>query len=199
MSSLLDMVRDAIDDRVVKRTASELGTSPDLAQNAIETALPLLVGALGRNAAEPQGAQSLFNALHKDHGSSQPTDVLSSVLGGGGLGDGMKILGHIFGGRQQRAEQGVSQMSGLDGATAAKLMAMLAPVIMSVLANRSRQQNMGPSGLSGLLGGEKRRIEEHSGAGGLMNAVLDRDGDGDVDFADIAQNVSMLGSLFGRR
>ena len=71
MSSLLDMVRDAIDDRVVKRTASELGTSPDLAQNAIETALPLLVGALGRNAAEPQGAQSLFNALHKDHGSSQ--------------------------------------------------------------------------------------------------------------------------------
>ena len=121
MSSLLDMVRDAIDDRVVKRTASELGTSPDLAQNAIETALPLLVGALGRNAAEPQGAQSLFNALHKDHGSSQPTDVLSSVLGGGGLGDGMKILGHIFGGRQQRAEQGVSQMSGLDGATAAKL------------------------------------------------------------------------------
>ena len=199
MSGLLDLVKGAIDSGVVNKAATQLGTSPDKAESAIDAALPLLLGALGRNAAEPQGAQSLHRALERDHADNNPLSVLGDVLGGQGLGDGNAILGHIFGGRQERASLGVSRAAGIDSGNASQLMAMLAPVVMSILGSQMKQRGLDSGGLGGLLGQERQRIEEDKGAGGLMNAVLDRDGDGDVDFADIAKNVGMLGSLFGRR
>jgi hypothetical protein len=46
--------------------------------------------------------------------------------GGAGLGGGADILGHIFGGNQQRAEAGLGQATGLGG-NAGNLLQMLAP------------------------------------------------------------------------
>ncbi|MCB1560162.1 MAG: DUF937 domain-containing protein [Xanthomonadales bacterium] len=184
---------------MVNKAANQLGTTPGQAESAIDAALPLLLGALGRNASQPQGAQSLHRALERDHADNNPLSVLGNVLGGQGLGDGAAILGHIFGGRQERASLGVSKASGLDMGNSGQLMAMLAPVVMSILGSQMKQRGLDSGGLGGLLGQERQRIEEDKGAGGLMNAVLDRDGDGDVDFADIAKNVGMLGSLFGKR
>lgn len=199
MSGLLDLVKGAIDSGMINQAANQLGTTPGKAESAIDAALPLLLGALGRNASQPQGAQSLHRALERDHADNNPLSVLGNVLGGQGLGDGSAILGHIFGGRQERASMGVSKASGLDMGNSGQLMAMLAPVVMSILGSQMKQRGLDSGGLGGLLGQERQRIEEDKGAGGLMNAVLDRDGDGDVDFADIAQNVGLLGSLFGRR
>lgn len=199
MSGLLDLVKGAIDSGMVNKAANQLGTTPGQAESAIDAALPLLLGALGRNASQPQGAQSLHRALERDHADNNPLSVLGNVLGGQGLGDGAAILGHIFGGRQERASLGVSKASGLDMGNSGQLMAMLAPVVMSILGSQMKQRGLDSGGLGGLLGQERQRIEEDKGAGGLMNAVLDRDGDGDVDFADIAKNVGMLGSLFGKR
>ena len=66
-------------------------------------ALPLLMGALGRNASQPQGAQSLLGALQRDHlGSNDLSGLLGAVLGGSRQGqpsrqtDGAGILGHIL-------------------------------------------------------------------------------------------------------
>ncbi len=198
MESLLDQVRGALDGGVVQQAADRLGTSPQQADNAIQAALPLLLGALGRNASSAEGAQSLHRALG-DHAGSDPAAVLGQVLGGAGGGDGQAILGHIFGARQPRAAQGVSSASGLDLGNASQLLAMLAPIVMAVLAKRSQGQGLDASALGGLLGQESQRIAGQPGAGGLLNAVLDRDGDGDVDFADISKNVGLLGGLFGKR
>ena len=68
--------------------------------------------------------------------------MLGSLLGQGGPaggGDGAAILGHILGGRQSRAEAGIGQASGLDGGTVQQLLAMLAPLVMSFLAQRVQQ------------------------------------------------------------
>ena len=55
-----------------------------LAFGALAGALPLLLGALGRNASQPAGAESLFGALERDHaGSSDLGGLLGSVLGKG--------------------------------------------------------------------------------------------------------------------
>lgn len=47
--------------------AQQLGTSPAQPQDAVGAALSLLLGALGRNAAQPQGAMDLFGALQRNH------------------------------------------------------------------------------------------------------------------------------------
>lgn len=136
--------------------------------------------------------------------------LLGSVLGavagggqqeGGAMGAGMKILGHVLGGSQQRATQGVAQASGLSGQGAQALMAMLAPMVMGALGKAVG--NGGAQGLAGVIGGDLSRLG--SGAPqaaqqkGFMGGLLDADGDGDVDAADLLQRGSMLMGLFGKK
>ncbi|HRM94279.1 MAG TPA: DUF937 domain-containing protein, partial [Alicycliphilus sp.] len=98
----------------LQQMAQQLGSDQAQTQSAVEMALPLLLGALGRNAQDEQGAQSLFGALQRDHmdaasqqalglGGMDLGGLLGSVLGAGapsgaamGGGAGAAILGHIF-------------------------------------------------------------------------------------------------------
>ncbi|ODS60086.1 MAG: calcium-binding protein [Acidovorax sp. SCN 68-22] len=183
----------------LQQIAQQLGASPAQTQDAVGAALPLLLGTLGRNAAQPQGAMDLFGALQRDHsGAPDLGDLLGSLLGGGGGGqtDGAAILGHIFGGQQQRAEAGLGQATGL-GANAGQLLQMLAPIVMAFLAKRLQSGGMDAGGLGQVLGQERARVQQQGGlGGGLLGSLLDQDGDGEVGLGDL---LKMGGSLLGGR
>ena len=183
----------------LQQMAQQLGASPAQTQDAVGAALPLLLGTLGRNAAQPQGAMDLFGALQRDHsGAPDLGDLLGSLLGGGGGGqtDGAAILGHIFGGQQQRAEAGLGQATGL-GANAGQLLQMLAPIVMAFLAKRLQSGGMDAGGLGQVLGQERARVQQQGGlGGGLLGSLLDQDGDGEVGLGDL---LKMGGSLLGGR
>jgi hypothetical protein len=178
--------------------SNQLGLSPSQTENAVSAALPLLLGALGRNASQPQGAEALFGALQRDHAGLDIGSVLGSVLGGGGQGG--SILGHVLGGRQQNAAQGLGAATGLGQGQASSLLQMLAPLVMAYLAKRMFAGNGGnaaasPQQLGDVLGQERQSIAQQGGVGGsLMGAVLDRDGDGDTDFSDL---IGLAGSFLG--
>ena len=184
----------------MQQMSSQLGIGEQQTSQAVGTALPLLMGALGKNASQPQGAQALLGALQKDHadGGGNIAGLLGSVLGGGGgrQADGAGILGHILGGNQQRAESGLAQMTGLDGNKAGQLMKMLAPLVMAFLAKQAtRQGNADPQALGTLLGQEQEQIrQEGGGAAGLLGAVLDQDGDGKLGLGDV---LKIGGGLLG--
>jgi hypothetical protein len=184
-----------------QRMAQQLGIEPAQATAAIGAALPLLLGALGRNASQPQGAQSLYGALQKDHAGLDLGSVLGAVLGGGGQGG--QILGHIFGDRQPRAAQGLGQATGLGGDKAGMLLRLLAPIVMAYLAKRmfdKRQAGTvagdqpGPQVLGDVLGQEHARVAQDRGSGGLLGAVLDQDGDGQLGIGDL---MKLGGGLLG--
>jgi hypothetical protein len=147
--------------------------------------------------------------------AGQLLGALGGLLGGGGaaaggpardpLEDGLGILGHVLGGAQQRAAGGVARASGIDAASALQLMAMLAPIVMAALGRNAQRQNVDAQGLAGLLGDDLARL----GAGqpamrtptgrDPIGALLDADGDGDVDAADLlAQGAGLLGALTRR-
>ena len=183
----------------------QLGLSDTQMQGAVSAALPLLIGALGRNASQPQGADALFGALQRDHAGSDIGSVLGAVLGGGGQGG--NILDHVLGGRQQNAARGLGASTGLDGDTAGSLLKMLAPIVMAYLAKRMFSSDPAPAGtaplspspesLGSVLGEETRQISQSGGLeGGLLGAVLDQDGDGDMDVSDL---MRLGGSIFGGR
>ncbi|MGQ7582837.1 DUF937 domain-containing protein, partial [Streptococcus suis] len=44
----------------LQQVSQQLGIDPNQASTAVGAALPLLLGAMGRNAQEPQGAQALL-------------------------------------------------------------------------------------------------------------------------------------------
>jgi len=209
MATLTDELASQLQGAPVRQVAQQLGIDSSQASSAISAALPLLMGALGRNASQPEGAQALFGALQKDHAGGDIGSVLGAVLGGaqGRQTDGAAILGHIFGGRQERAQAGVAQASGLQGGQANQLLRILAPIVMAYLAKRMFQQgggardgaatNANADVLSGILGQEQQEIRQQGGlGGGLLGAVLDQDGDGQLGIGDL---MKIGGGLLGGR
>ena len=171
----------------------QLGLSQADTSGAVSAALPLLLGAMGRNAQQPGGAQSLYSALERDHAGQDIGSVLGSVLGGGGQGE--QILGHVFGNRQNNAAMGLGAATGLQGGQAGSLLKMLAPIVLAFLAKRTQQAGASPQALGSMLGQEQDEIRQQGGAaGGLLGAVLDRDGDGDTDFSDL---MGLAGQFMG--
>ena len=207
-TSLTDELLSQLQGAPLQQIASQLGTNPSQAQSAVAAALPMLLGALGRNAAQPQGAADLFGALQRDHvgraaGGGGLGDLLGSVLGGmggggsaGGAADGVSILGHIFGGNQQRAEAGLGQATGL-GANAGQLLQILAPIVMAFLAQRTQAGGMDAGSLGAVLGHEHAQVRQQGGVGGdLLGSLLDQDGDGQVGLGDL---IKLGGGLLGGR
>ena len=115
---------------------------------------------------------------------------------GAGAGAGGSILGNIFGGQQQQAESQLGQATGLGG-NSGQLLAMLAPLVMSFLANRVQSQGMGANDLGSALGQERSQIQSQGGmAGGILGSLLDQNGDGKLDVGDL---FKLGGSLLGGR
>ena len=200
MSGLVDTVMASLGTDQVAAIAARLGTDPAQAQNAIEHALPLIVGGMAQNASTAQGAGALHDALG-EHAGFNIQDVLGGMLSGtpGGGGVGGAILGHIFGGNQAAANQGLGQVTGLGQQNAGQLMAILAPIVMSALANHAQGQGLSPGGLGGMLAQEGQQIQQQGGmAGGLLSAVLGHSG-GNLDLSHLLQGAGGLLSAFGRR
>jgi len=180
----------------LEQVSRQLGVEPAQASSAVQSALPLLLGALGQNASSPQGAQSLLNALQRDHaptaagsGGFDLGGILGAVLGGTGgpASNGSGILGHVFGGQSPKAAELLGQKTGLDSSRSSQLLALLAPIVMSFLAQRFALQ-----GNAGELGQALGQERGGSGLGGW----LDQDGDGKFGLGDV---VKLGTGLLGKR
>jgi len=188
----------------MQQISQQLGTDAAQTRDAVGAALPMLLGTLGHNASQPQGAEALFGALQRDHagGGADLGGLLGSLLGGGpGAGasqaNGGAILGHIFGDNQQRAQDNLGQATGLGGNNASSLLKLLAPIVMAFLAQRMQGGGMDAGGLSASLGQERDAARQQGGlGGGLLGSLLDQDGDGQVGLGDL---LKMGGGLLNGR
>lgn len=195
-SSLVSQLLTQLQGAPISQIASQLGVNPDQAQGAVNSAVPMLLGMLGNNATQGSGASDLFGALMRDHaepaaaqaqgfgGGDLIGSVLGSVLGGGS--NGASILGHIFGGQQEQVQSNLGQASGLGGANAGQLLQILAPIVMSFLANKVQASNLDAGTLGQVLGQEREQVQQQGGlAGSLLTNVLDQNGDGQLDLNDV--------------
>lgn len=214
MTALTDELFAQLEGAPLQQISQQLGIGKAQAAGAVSAALPLLIGALGKNASQPQGAEALFGALQKDHtGGADIGSLLGMVLGGGAATrqtDGAGMLGHILGGQQGRAEQHLGEATGLGGDRAGQLMKILAPIVLAYLAKRMFSGNDGGSGaaagmagggnptadvLGAILGREQQQARQQGGiGGGLLGAVLDQDGDGQLGLGDL---LKIGGGLLG--
>ena len=189
-TSLVEQLLSQLQGAPMAQIASQLGADQQQTESAVGAAVPMLLGMLGNNANQGGGADALFGALMRDHAPAQAQgfgggDLLGSVLGsvlGGGQGQsaGSAILGHIFGGQQQQAESSLGQASGLGGGNAGQLLAILAPIVMSFLANKVQGNGLDAGGLGG----------------SLLTSMLDQDGDGQLGAGDL---FKLAGSFLNKR
>ena len=163
MTSMADLLDDLLQGGTLDQISNRIGADPSQTQLAIKQALPMLLGGLEREAADPQGAQSLQQALAEDHDGSI-LDDLSGYLSGerqDKAADGAGILRHILGERQETAAQALGQRSGLSGGNIMQLLAMLAPLVMGMLGKKSSGGGGGGfPDLGQILGQERAQAQD---------------------------------------
>jgi len=195
--SLFDMVMSQLGAQTGE-VSRQLGADQDQTRTAMAAAVPLLMGALTRNASQPEGAASLLGALSRDHDGSILDDVGGALKApDAAAGDG--ILGHVLGSRRSAVETGVSSTSGLDPQSVSRMLTMLAPVIMGALGRTQRQQNLDAGGLASLLGAEREQAVAATPELGMLAGLLDSDNDGQImdDLGKMGKSV--LGGILGGR
>lgn len=199
--NLAELLFKQLQGAPLQQVAKQLGTDPGQAASAVGAALPLLLGALGKNAAQPSGAEALFGALQKDHaGGLDLGGVLGAVLGGTQTRqtNGAGILGHIFGAQQNTAAASLGQATGLGADKSSQLLQILAPIVLSFLAQKfvNGGQAATPNALGSLLGQQQQLRQQGGVGGGLLGTVLDQDGDGQFGLGDV---LKLGGGLLGKR
>lgn len=192
--NLTGLLSEALNQNTIGQISQQLGADEGTTSNAIQAALPMLLGGMANNSASESGAASLLGALDRNHDGSILDDI-GGFLGDYSSGPGAGILGHVFGGNQGTVEQSVSQASGLDMGKVGPLLMMLAPIVMGALGRVQRQQGLGAGDLAGLLGGATQEVGSGSALLGVLSSVLDRDRDGSA-IDDVA---GMIGGLLGGR
>lgn len=178
--SLLESLTSQIAGSALEGLTKQLGADQGTTMSAISAALPMIVGAMAKNASSQDGAASLANALEKDHDGGI-LDNLTDFLGSSDNGAGGAILGHVFGNKRSGVEAGLSQMTGLNTGQAGSLLENLAPLVMGQLGRQKKSNGLGIEDLAGLLAGESQQARSTSGgAMDLITSLLDQDGDGSV-------------------
>ena len=175
--------------------ASQVGGNEGEVKNGVMAALPAMLAALGKNAGTEKGAEELNNALEKKHDGSI-LDNLSGYLSNPDLKDGAGILNHLFGNQTSNVANAVSQSSGLDTNGSMKMLQMLAPILMGMLGQQKKQNNLDAKGLGNLTSMLASNFGSEAGASGIMETVtnlLDANKDGNV-MDDI---MGMVGKFFG--
>jgi hypothetical protein len=189
---ILALVSEQLQGEELSAISRSIGADEQTTRGAIGSALPVLVTALAGNAAKPAAAAQLHDAIRKDHDGSL-LDNLSGFLGNPAMGNGAGILKHILGGRQGAVEAGVAGGTGLDGGQAAKLLQILAPIVMAALGKAQSSGNLDAGGLAGML--TQQKTAAGGGLLGALTGMLDADGDGSA-IDDIGK---MAGGFFGKK
>ncbi|MEJ1089415.1 DUF937 domain-containing protein [Microbacterium sp. Mu-80] len=129
--------------------AKRFGVSQDVARQAVEEGGAALVGGLAKNAETAEGSSAIEQALSRHEGFSGASSVDDIDEA-----DGEKIVQHVFGGKEKEvAGTLTSSEKTAGGIDFGKLLPMLAPIVMGLIANANKGKADGGGGIGDILGG----------------------------------------------
>ena len=119
-------VDDILQNLPIDQLAQQVGADPQEVQQAAQAALPALLGGLQANA-QGGGASSLLEALGQHTDDVDPGQVNEA--------DGQQIASHIFGSNEEQVYSALGG-TGASSGLIKKLIPILAPIVLSYLANK---------------------------------------------------------------
>lgn len=176
--NLLEVLQGHMNDDVLGQIGQQIGADKEQTASAANGIFASLLGGMAQNAMMPGGIESLAGALDRDHDGSVLDDLLGMVTGASQPAaspaalNGLGILGHILGDKQESVAQQVSQSSGLNMSQVMKLMPILAPIVMGVLGKAKNSGGFNIGDLAGILMGSTQSAAQSPGMEGILGSVL---------------------------
>lgn len=191
--------QDILGNLNIEQLAGMLGVDAGTAESAAAAAIPTLLGAFQANSADPAGAEALAGALSQHADSGIDGSDLSAV----DTADGLKIVQHALADDPQR----LSAVQGVGGDLLAKLLPILAPIVLNYLAKKflgggapaaaTDSSSMIGDLIGGLLGGSSGGSSAGSDAlGDLIGGLLG--GGAAPAQTKQASSTDALGDLLGQ-
>lgn len=158
--------------------AAKLGVSPDVAKEAVEQGGAVLLGGLAKNASTAEGSAAIENALKRHQGKpgAAKVDDIDQA-------DGGKIVAHILGDDEKQVTEKLTESKETAGIDFGKLLPILAPIVMGLIANATKDKSAKPDAaetqssgggigdvIGGILGGGSS--SGGGGIGDLLGGIL---------------------------
>ena len=139
-----------------------LGVDGKSAESAIEYVMPMLLQGMQGQMKNEDTKYGFLQALN-DH-SKQDTKDLRKAVKEADVNDGAKIVKHLLGAQEEEVAAKAKKRSGLDTKTILKIMAILAPILMSKMGQTAKTQTAKSSS------GDMMKV-----VGGLLDGVDAKD------------------------
>jgi hypothetical protein len=157
MGSLLDSINNSFTPEVIHRASSMIGEAEAGTRRALQAAASNVVGGLSRLASSREGVENLHALLDKDGYQSLAGNVPALFSGGSvtasTLSAGEQLLQGLFGHEASPVQEQVASAGRVKTASAGKLLALVAPLALGLLAKRASAQGLNASEISRLLTG----------------------------------------------
>ncbi len=178
---IMELIMSQLNNKdALAELGKKVGANPSQVKQVTQMGLPTLIKALSNNASTPKGAEALAGALdqHKDDDINDIIRYIKNV----DTEDGQKILNHVLANKNQNVQTRLAKQAGLEASQVSGLMSQLAPLLLGVLGQQKKKENLDATGISSLtsLLSDSMGKKDDSGIMGMVSQLLDSDKDGDI-------------------
>jgi outer membrane protein OmpA-like peptidoglycan-associated protein len=157
--NLMELVGRHLTPDLIGKMGNVVGESPSTITRAASSGVPAIMGAIAQRGSTEAGARGLIDSIHWGGYDTADPSQFGSMLEREDtrrsfLNRGQGILSSLFGGGTESTVSSFGNKLGLSSQASGGILAMLAPLVMSVIGRQVRAGNLSPAGLSTLLRGQ---------------------------------------------
>ena len=177
-NTLLDSLTSLASTQLVPAAASRLGESEQSVSRGLTASFASVLGGLVSRVGEPGSMRKIFDLVSSPNNDTRlldtpgglKADTISNLMEAGGTSLAISQLGSrltslLFNGQTADAAEAVSRHSGLRFESAAKLLSLAAPVVLSLLGRKVREGKMDLASFANMLVGQRDDILRATPAG----------------------------------
>ncbi|NOZ61258.1 MAG: DUF937 domain-containing protein [Calditrichaeota bacterium] len=198
MAGFVDEFMASLGPQVTKELSKNLGIKKNIANQVIPQLVPMILSGLKKQKDEYGGPERVDHILNK-YGDPSVLDNLAGLFSQKKQDDSVDPrLGGLLGDSGIKATQMIAEKFNLSGNSAAKLIPMLAPVVLGALTRKRDNEGAGTTGIAALLDQDGDGSILDDVAGFLMQGLFGS-GSGKTGSGGGVGNLlgGLLGGLFG--
>jgi outer membrane protein OmpA-like peptidoglycan-associated protein len=158
--NLVELVKGYLTPDIIQKSASLVGESEPATQKAMSGIVPTLIAGLANQASTSGGAEKLSRILDTGKYDGSALNNLGSLFSGGettqkAITQGTDTLSSLFGNKTEGLIDQLARFAGVRAGSASSLLALILPLILSLLGRQRSTIGQSPSALAALLGDQK--------------------------------------------
>ena len=165
-TNLLSLAQEAMGGDFSKLAGVFLGESQGATQSALGSLLPAVLGTVAQKGASAQGASGLMSLINGANLDVSSLGNIAGLFGGGGGGANTllkagtsSLVPALFGDKGGALVNALSSASGIKSSSATSLVALVVPLILTVLKKFIGDKGLNASSLSSLLAGQGPNLQ----------------------------------------